>query len=126
MNTPATVMNQVLEQYFHAWEHQDSDALVDLFTKDGIYKVKPFGLEEYHGIEQIRHYWETNPVAMQLNPNPKLLNVAFGTNICFAEWENTFTTREGVNKTTRGMLLLEFNRGQIQELREHYLSTENT
>ena len=115
-------MEQIVTQYFAAWQQQDSDKLISLFNKDGIYKVKPFGLEEYTGTDQIRGYWEANPVAGQMHPRPRCLNSAFNDSQCFVEWENKFTTPEGVHKTTRGMLLLEFSDGLIQELREHYLS----
>ncbi|GEM_PF-3313203 len=125
MKTSAEAMRQILTHYFEAWQQQDSNKLVSLFNKDGIYRVKPFDLEEYTGTDSIREYWQTHPVAMQTNPQPKLLNSAFGEDICFAEWENTFTNQAGISKTTRGMLLLEFQDGLIHELREHYLSTEN-
>jgi ketosteroid isomerase-like protein len=125
MKTSVEAMHQILGHYFEAWQQQDSGKLISLFNKDGIYKVKPFGLEEYAGTDDIREYWETHPVARQINPQPKLLNSAFGEDICFAEWINTFTNHAGVSKTTCGMLLLEFKDGLIQELREHYLSAES-
>jgi uncharacterized protein (TIGR02246 family) len=124
MTTSTEAMRQILSRYFEAWQDKDSEKLVSLFKKDGVYRVKPFGIEEYVGTDQIRDYWETHPVAMQINAKPKLLNSAFGDDICFAEWENTFTTQDNHSKTTRGMLILEFKDGLIQELREHYLSTE--
>lgn len=117
-------MTEVLKQYFRAWQTQDSELLGELFTQDGIYKVKPFGIEQYEGTEQIKTYWEANPVAKQVNPKPVILQTAFDDNICFAEWENTYTTHEGKVKITQGMLLLEFEGSLIKELREHYLSQE--
>lgn len=125
MSTSPEAMKQILTHYFEAWRDKDSDKLVSLFNKDGAYRVKPFGIEEYDGTTEIRDYWETHPVAMQINAKPELLNSAFGDDICFAEWENTFTTQTGKKKTTRGMLILEFKDGLVQELREHYLSTES-
>lgn len=118
-------MQQVLNDYFDAWENQDSNALCNLFSDDGIYRVKPFGIEEYFGKEQIREYWDANPVSKQKNPQPKLLSSAFGNNICFAEWETASTTPKGTKMITRGILLLEFENNLIKELREHYLSTES-
>ena len=118
-------MKQVLEQYFLAWTRQDSNSVARLFTDGAIYKVKPFGIEEYRGKDQIKEYWETHPVRSQLNPRPRILNSAFGNDICFAEWENTFTTRTGNKKRTLGLMVLEFEDGLIKELREHYLSTED-
>lgn len=123
MTTSTDAMKQILSHYFEAWQDKDSGKLISLFNKDGVYRVKPFGIEEYVGTDEIKDYWETHPVAMQINPKPKLLHAAFGDNICFAEWENIFTT-QAHKKTTRGMLILDFKDGLIQELREHYLSTE--
>lgn len=122
MSTAIAQMEKVLQEYFESWQNQDSEQLCSLFTLDGIYRVKPFGIEEYMGREKIKSYWDANPVAKQINPRPKLLTSAFGNNICFAEWENTSTTPEGITKTTRGILLLEFEGELIKELREHYLS----
>jgi len=122
MSTTTENMKNVLTKYFEAWQNQDSEQLCSLFSENGIYKVKPFGLEEYKGLEKIKSYWEANPVTKQINPMPKLLTSAFGDGICFAEWESTSTTNEGITKTTRGMLLLEFEGDLIKELREHYLS----
>ncbi len=124
MTTSIETMKQILAHYFEAWRQKDSDKFISLFNKDAVYRVKPFAIEEYIGTDQIKDYWETHPVAMQTNPKPKLLNSAFGEDICFAEWENTFTTLANKSKTTRGMLILEFKEGKIQELREHYLSVE--
>ena len=123
MATSKQRMERVLEEYFLAWATRDSTKIVTLFTNDAWYKVKPFGLEEHYGKAAIKRYWEANPVS-QVNPRPSLLHAAFAENICFAEWENIFTTHTGTKKTTRGMLVLEFADGLIKELREHYLSTE--
>jgi ketosteroid isomerase-like protein len=124
MKNSASSMKKSLDSYFDAWRKQDSELLCELFTNDGVYRVKPFDIEVYVGKDEIRKYWKANPVTKQIRPQPKLLNSAFGENICFAEWENTFTTLEGKLKVTRGMLILEFSDGLIKELRENYLSQE--
>lgn len=124
MATTKEVMQSILKQYFKAWHSQDSSLVTSLFTPDGVYRVKPFGIEEYFGAEQIKQYWEANPISAQENPQPKILTYAFGDNVCFAEWENKFTTQKGSLKKTRGILLMTFENGKINELREHYLSIE--
>lgn len=48
---------------------------------------KPFGAEEYHGRNEIKAYWEEHHVNSQTNPAPKLINSAFGNNVCSLEWE---------------------------------------
>ena len=116
-------MKEVLDLYFQAWRTQDSDLIASLFTGDGIYRVKPFGIEEYLGRDQIKDYWYANPVSGQSKPTPELLNYAFGDNVCFAEWQNHFVSlKHQLDITTKGILLLEFENGLIKELREHYLS----
>ncbi len=53
MTTTLESTGQVLAHYFEAWRQQDSDKLVSLY---GIYKVKPFGLEEYSNTDKIS-FW---------------------------------------------------------------------
>ena len=116
-------MQEVLDLYFQAWRTQDSELIASLFTEDGVYRVKPFGIEKYFGREQIKGYWHTSPVSGQSKPAPKLINCAFGDELCFAEWQNHFTSiKYQLDVTTNGILLLEFEEGFIKELREHYLS----
>lgn len=123
METSPERMKEVLDLYFRAWQTQDSDLIASLFTEDGIYRVKPFGIEEYFGREKIRGYWHANPVSGQSKPQPELLNYAFATELCFAEWQNHFISlKHQLEITTKGILLLEFKDGLIKELREHYLS----
>src|SRR6185437_4508299 len=123
MKTSAERMKEVLDLYFQAWRTQDSDLIASLFTGDGIYRVKPFCIEEYLGRDQIKDYWYANPVSGQSKPTPELLNYAFGDNVCFAEWQNHFVSlKHQLDITTKGILLLEFENGLIKELREHYLS----
>lgn len=116
-------MKEVLDQYFQAWRTQDSNLIASLFTQDGTYRVKPFGIEEYHGTVEIKNYWSENPSSIRRTPpQPRALNVAFGDDLCFAEWENKFVASNGVPVTTQGMMLLLFADGLIKELREHFLT----
>lgn len=93
-------MQKILIQYFDAWRNQDSQSLVELFDDEAEYRAKPYEIEEYHGKNQIKEYWEEHPVKGQTNPNPKLLNASFGENMCFAEWENEFINKQSKHKTT--------------------------
>jgi hypothetical protein len=114
----------VINNYFEAWKQQDPQLLEKVFTNDAKYIVKPFGIEEHHGIDAIKDYWRAKPVNLQVNPSPKIISQAFGKNACFIEWETKFTTSDKKHKIVRGMMRLEFKDGLVQELREHYNAQE--
>ncbi len=124
MSTTAAQIQSVMDLYFQAWVTQNSSLLHKIFTEDAIYKVKPFGLEEYKGLEAIIGYWKAKTIALQTEPKPKIISKAIGTDICFIEWETTFTTTAETTKTVRGILVLLFRDGLVSELREHYSSKE--
>ena len=67
-------MQQIIDDYFRAWRTKDGKLLASLFTADGVYRVKPFGLEEYHGREAMYGYWQEAPVKQQ-DPKPLCLAV---------------------------------------------------
>jgi ketosteroid isomerase-like protein len=117
-------MDEIVKLYFKAWKTQDASLLPQIFASNAVYKVKPFGIEQYRGIDEIKSYWESKPVALQVSPRPKALHHARNDKLYFVEWENRFTTLEGTHKITEGILVLEFQNGLVSELREFYLSSE--
>jgi ketosteroid isomerase-like protein len=125
MTTSPEDIQSVTNLYFRAWEKQDVELLQDIFSPDAIYKVKPFGIEEHEGLEAIKEYWESKVVSLQKDPRPKVINQAIGKDTCFVEWETSFTTHDQTQKVVRGILLLLFKDGKVNELREHYATLEN-
>ncbi len=117
--------DQIVDRYFELWEQQDVDGLKEIFAPDAKYIVKPFGVEEYTGIKEIQAYWQASPVGKQMSPKPRVISRAINRNIGFVEWETTFTTKTDKKKRVRGILLMVFRNGLIQELREHYDAIES-
>jgi|SRR5690242_3554476 ketosteroid isomerase-like protein len=123
MATPTDRMKELLASYFKAWQERDAELIASLFTLEGIYRVKPFGIEEYHGQSEIKQYWLANAGnARRGQPNPTMQDVAFGENFCFLEWQNKFVSSNGTPVTTQGMMLLRFEDGRISELKEHFMT----
>ena len=112
-------MKDMVQSYFACWKDQDIERLRQVFNEDAVYRVHPFGREEYRGIEEIIGYWN-NAVMNQVNPKPRIITELYGKENAFLEWETKFTTPNGAYKSVRGMMLLEFTGGKIRELREHY------
>ena len=111
----------IIKIYFDSWKNQDLN-IIKIFDENSIYKVKPFGEEEYTGLSQIIEYWKKNPMA-QSQPNPKILECFSDQekHKYFCEFENQFMVDNKI-KITRGFILFEINNGIISELSEFYKS----
>lgn len=48
-----------VDRYGEAWKQQSVEAILELFTEDGIYVERPYDLENgiYRGHEGIKGYW---------------------------------------------------------------------
>lgn len=124
VSTTTTQIQKVIDLYFKAWKTQDIKLLSQIFTKHAVYRVKPFGKEEHIGLDAISQYWLDNPVAKQVEPRPQVITQSIASDKSFIEWETSFLTPGGAHKVVRGILLLEFRNGLVQELREYYSSME--
>jgi hypothetical protein len=79
-----------LDAYKRAWETQDPDLIVSLFTPEATYREAAFDPPDV-GHAGIRNYWETKVIAGQRD-------IAFGYelwavegNIAYAHWHSRFT-----------------------------------
>jgi ketosteroid isomerase-like protein len=79
-----------LEAYKRAWQTQDPDLIVSLFTPDATYQEAAFDPPDT-GHAGIRNYWETKVIAGQRD-------IAFGYelwavegNVAYAHWHSRFT-----------------------------------
>ena len=50
-------IKKVMRKYGKAWEKQDSNLLLECFTKDGIYQEGPL-TKPYRGHAEIKKFWE--------------------------------------------------------------------
>ncbi|MBT3241485.1 nuclear transport factor 2 family protein [archaeon] len=86
MNTKQ--IKDVMKKYGKAWENQDTELILDCFTKNGVYQESPLA-KPYRGHKEIAKFWDEIVVG-----NTK--DIKFKTGKCwvsadektgFAEWE---------------------------------------
>jgi hypothetical protein len=110
--------------YFDAWKNKNLN-IINIFSENAIYRVKPYNQEEYIGIQNIIEYWKNNPM-QQDNPDPKIIecfsnNDNINTKI-FCEFMNVFNITSSQKKKTHGMILFKIQNNKIYELSEFYKS----
>jgi ketosteroid isomerase-like protein len=115
-------VRDVLDVYLRAWETQDPDLIVTIFTEGATYHERVFEAP-IPNREAIRQYWETKVVESQANIKCELLNVYLDGTTAVAEWEAEFDdVVQGVRKRMREIAVLDFSGGQIAALREYWSS----
>ncbi|MBU1930899.1 nuclear transport factor 2 family protein [Candidatus Micrarchaeota archaeon] len=86
MNTAQ--VKKIMEKYGKAWENQDSQLILECFTKNGVYQESPLA-RPYRGHKAIKKFWDT-----EIGKNTK--NIRFSLKKCFVskdektgfcEWE---------------------------------------
>jgi uncharacterized protein (TIGR02246 family) len=117
-------VRQVLDVYIRAWEDQDPDLIVTIFTDGATYHERVLG-EPHRGRQGIRDYWQTKVVGGQANITCRLLNLYLDDGTAIAEWQAEFDdTAQEVRKRMREVALLEFEGDRIASLREYWASEE--
>jgi hypothetical protein len=112
----------VLDVYIRAWETQDPDLIVTIFTENATYHERVLEAP-IPNREAIRDYWETKVVAAQANIKCELLNVYLDGATAIAEWEAEFDdVVQQVRKRMREIAVLNFEGRQIAALREYWSS----
>lgn len=114
----------VIADYIRAWETQDPDLIVSIFTDEATYHERafdtPIALRE-----GIRAYWQSKVVQDQANIRCKLLSLYLDADAdtAVAEWEATFDdVVQGVRKQMREVAILTFEGDLISSLREYWAS----
>src|SRR5579859_4031466 len=108
-----------IETYIRAWETQDPDLIVTIFTESATYHERVLQ-DPIPDRKAIREYWQTKVVESQANITAKLLNVYLDGDTVIAEWEAEFDDiAEGVRKRMREIAVLTFDGGLISSLREY-------
>lgn len=112
----------VLDVYVRAWETQDPDLIVKIFTPDATYHERVLQ-DPIPDREAIREYWQTKVVAAQGNIKCRILELYLDGDTAIAEWEAEFDDRvQGVRKRMREIAVLDFRDGKIAALREYWSS----
>jgi nuclear transport factor 2 (NTF2) superfamily protein len=115
-------VRDVLAVYIEAWETQDPDLIVTIFTPTATYHERVLK-EPIPNRDAIREYWATKVTREQANITCKLLNVYLDGNTAIAEWLAEFDdVVQGVRKRMREIAVLDFEGRQISALREYWSS----
>jgi uncharacterized protein (TIGR02246 family) len=115
-------VREILDTYIKAWEGQDPDLIVTIFTEGATYHERVMG-DPIRGRDGIRAYWQSKVVGEQAHITCRLLNLYLDDGTAIAEWEAEFDSR-GVRKRMREVALLTFEGGRISSLREYWASEE--
>lgn len=115
---------EVLDTYIKAWQEQDPDLIVTIFTPAATYHERVLQ-DPIPDREAIRHYWQTKVVRDQANIQCVLLNMYLDGDTVVAEWQAEFDDlAQGVRKRMREIAVLEFEDGLIASLREYWASEQ--
>lgn len=115
-------VREVLDVYIRAWEQQDPDLIVTIFTESALYHERVLG-DPIPNRDAIRAYWETKVVLSQANISCRLLRLYLDGRTAIAEWQAEFDDLEqGVRKRMREIAVLEFEGPLIASLREYWAS----
>lgn len=107
-----------VEAYGRAWQEQDADAVVALFTEDAEYRSSPFR-EPGIGSAGIRDYW-TRVTSTQEDADVRMGTPIVAGDRVVVEWWATMRD-EGEEITLPGCLLLRFAPdGRCATLREYW------
>jgi nuclear transport factor 2 (NTF2) superfamily protein len=113
---------EVIGTYIKAWESQDPDLIVTIFTEDATYHERVLR-EPIPDREAIRRYWQTKVVREQANISCELLSLYLDGTTVIAEWLAEFDdVVEGVRKRMREIAVLTFEGLLISSLREYWAS----
>jgi len=115
---------KVLDTYIRAWETQDPDLIVTIFTETATYAERVLG-KPIPDRDAIREYWETKVARDQANIRCVLLTFYLDGDTVIAEWESRFDdVVQGVRKRMREVAILEFDGLLIDSLREYWSSEQ--
>jgi ketosteroid isomerase-like protein len=115
-------VRDVLNVYIRAWETQDPDLIVTIFTEDATYHERVLE-SPIPNRDAIRRYWETKVAAEQANIKCELLNVYLDGATAIAEWIAEFDdVVQGSRKRMKEIAVLDFSGRRISALREYWSS----
>lgn len=114
----------VLSTYIKAWESQDPDLIVTIFTPGATYHERVLEAP-IPDREAIRRYWQDKVVAAQANIKVELLSLYLDGETAIAEWLAEFDdVAQGVRKRMQEIAVLEFDGALIASLREYWASEQ--
>jgi hypothetical protein len=115
-------VRDVIDVYIRAWEQQDPDLIVTIFTEGATYHERVLK-DPIPDRQAIRRYWETKVVQSQANIKCELLSLYLDGDTAIAEWEAEFDDlAQGLRKRMREIAVLVFDGRRIASLREYWSS----
>lgn len=115
---------EVIDIYIRAWETQDPDLIVTIFTESATYHERVLK-DPIPDREAIREYWQTKVVESQGDIRCKLVSLYLDGDTVIAEWDAEFDDLdESVRKHMREIAVLVFDGDLIASLREYWASEE--
>jgi hypothetical protein len=115
-------VHEVLSTYIRAWEGQNPDLIVTIFSESATYHERVLG-EPIPDRKAIRDYWQSKVVESQAGIKVRLLNVYIDGETAIAEWLAEFDDlAQGVRKRMQEIAVLTFEGGLITSLREYWAS----
>jgi ketosteroid isomerase-like protein len=115
-------VRRIVETYITAWEQQDPDLIVTIFTENATYHERVLE-EPIRARAGIRRYWQQKVVRGQARIECRVLSLYLDGETAIVEWEVHFDDKEaGARKRMREVAILEFSDGLIQSLREYWAS----
>jgi hypothetical protein len=115
-------VRDVLAVYIRAWETQDPDLIVTIFTEQATYHERVLA-DPIPDRAAIRRYWQDKVVGGQANITCRLLNVYLDGDTAVAEWLAEFDDiAQGLRKRMKEIAVLQFEDGKISSLREYWAS----
>lgn len=115
---------EVIDTYIKAWESQDPDLIVTIFTPGATYHERVMEDITIAGRKAIRDYWEKKVVRKQANITCDLMSLYLDGDTVICEWEAEFDDlgKCGARKRMREIAVLEFDGPLIASLREYWAS----
>jgi ketosteroid isomerase-like protein len=115
-------VREVIAVYIEAWQSQDPDLIVTIFTPGATYHERVLE-DPIPDREAIRRYWQEKVVQSQANIRCELLTLYLDGDTAIAEWLAEFDDlTQGVRKRMREIAVLEFDGHLIASLREYWTS----
>jgi len=113
-------IKEVMKKYGVAWEKQDSNLILDCFTKEGIYQESPVS-KPYKGHEEIKKFWEKSVINNTKHIKFKLgkCYVSNDQGTGFAEW-NCKNEYMGRHHNMYGVMILKMKGDKISYLNEYW------
>jgi SnoaL-like domain len=114
---------KIIDVYIKAWETQDPDLILTVFTPDAIYHERVLQEPSIRGHAGIKDYWQEKVVKSQANITCELLSMHVDGTTVICEWLAEFDDlAEGVRKRMKEIAVMVFDGQRVSSLREYWAS----